>query len=276
MKTPSSFLLADPASPAPCPSAPLRTTLAQGGSNAADGGFGGAIEDGPGVDLAILNCSFTGNQANSGGGSGVDGGAIDNSPAVTVTISDSQFISNSAIGSGVGAVAEAGAVDNYQTMTIANCLFAGNSAVAGPMADGVHTFGQALGGAILTGYGLSDGVTVILTLSNSIVAGNEAIGGSGGSTLAFARTDAGFGGGISNIVGGTLNITGCTITGNQALGGATASGSGGVALGGGILQSTIAMHVKPDEQHGQHEPLPGWPGRQWRRRGPRQPAVALP
>ena len=118
----------------------FETNTAQGGSNAAGGGFGGVLEDGPGVDLTILSCLFTGNQANSGGGTSADGGVMDNSPDVTVTISDSQFLSNSAIGSGVGATAAGGAVDNYQTMTIANSLFTANSAVGGPMADGVNNF----------------------------------------------------------------------------------------------------------------------------------------
>jgi hypothetical protein len=216
----------------------LANNLAQGGSNAGNpGGIyqsateGGAIEDQPGTLLALLNCSFTGNQANSGGGSTMQGGAIDNEPATIATISDSQFISNSAIGSGVGATANGGAVQNFQTMTITNCLFTGNSAVGGPMADGVNTFGQGLGGAILTA-----GSGAILTLSNSIVAGNEAIGGLRGTELIGTPfpTDGAFGGGIFNGYGGTLNVAGCTITGNQAIGGATASGSGGPAVGGGI------------------------------------------
>jgi hypothetical protein len=207
--------------------------MAKGGSNATDGAGGGAIEDQPGVNLTILNCSFTGNQADSGGGTFTSGGAIDSpfgSPGVTVTISDSQFVSNTALGSGVGANAVGGAVDNFQTMTIVNSLFTGNSAVAGPMADGVNTIGQADGGAILT-----VGSGALLTLSNCIVAGNEAIGGSGGSTLALpVYTDPAFGGGINNGLGGTLNVTGCTITGNQAIGGASAQGAGGGAFGGGI------------------------------------------
>ena len=47
------------------------------------------------------------------------------------------------------------------------------------------------------------------SLSNSIVAGNEAVGGSGGSTLAApVYTDPAFGGGINNSFG-TLNVSGC-------------------------------------------------------------------
>jgi hypothetical protein len=214
--------------------------LAQGGSTSTNGGYAGAIEDLPGVSLAVLSCSFTGNQANSGGGTGAAAGAIDDSVGDAGTISDSQFISNSAIANGVGAVANAGAVFNQQTMTIADCLFAGNRAVGGPMADGnasVGTVGQALGGAILTGGGLGNHVTVLLTISHSIVANNEAIGGSGGSTLAFPRTGGALGGGIANLQGGTLNVADCTVTGNEALGGASAQGNGGVAIGGGLYNN---------------------------------------
>jgi hypothetical protein len=212
----------------------FENNLAKGGSNATGGAQGGAIADRPSVSATFLSCSFTGNQANSGGGTDAEGGAIDNRVGATVTISDSQFISNSALGSGLGAFAGGGAVDNSQTMAIANSLFTDNSAQGGPTADGVNTNGQAVGGAIVTGAGLNNGVTVILTLSNSIVASNEAIGGSGGSTLHNPFTGTAVGGGITNINGGTLNVTGCTITGNQALGGASASGSGGYAAGGGI------------------------------------------
>jgi hypothetical protein len=210
---------------------------AEGGSTTTDSSYAGALEDGPGIVLAVLNCSFTGNQANSGGGPEAEGGAIDNSTGDSITISGSQFISNSAIGSGTGATAVGGAVDNFQTMTIANSIFTGNSAVGGPMADGVNTSGEALGGAIFTGEGLSNGVPmVILTISNSILAGNEAIGGSDGSANPAhpTGTASAAGGGIAQVRGGTSNVAGCTITGNQAIGGATASGTGGVAFGGGI------------------------------------------
>src|SRR5262249_56594834 len=84
------------------------------------------------------------------------------------------------------------------------------SAVAGPMANGVTNDGQALAGAIISGG--------VLTLSNSIVADNEAVGGMGGSTLTLpVYTDSSFGGGLNNA--GIMNITGCWITGNRAIGG---------------------------------------------------------
>src|SRR5262249_10844750 len=137
------------------------------------------------------------------------------------------------------------------------------SAVAGAMADGVNTFGQSGGGAIFTG-----GPGVVLTLSNSTVAGNEAVGGSGGSTLANpVYTDTAFGGGINN--GGTLNVTACTITGNEAIGGDSAQGAGGGAFGGGIrndinatlnlTNSTVSANLCQGGTgaSGSHEILPG-------------------
>jgi hypothetical protein len=207
--------------------------LAQGGSNAINGGYAGAIENNPGSDLAVLKCLFTGNRAVSGGDVNAVGGAIRNAVAAAATISDSEFISNSAIGS-KGAIAAGGAVFNAQTVTVANSLFIGNSAVGGPKADGIQAFGEGLGGAICTGNGINNRVTVVLTISNSVIAGNAAVGGSEGSTLAYNRTDAADGGGIANLNGGTLNVDSCTITGNHAVGGASSSGKGGAAFGGGI------------------------------------------
>jgi hypothetical protein len=174
----------------------FENNMAKGGSTTTATSYGGAIEDNTGVDLAVLNCLFTGNQVDSGGGPGASGGAIDNSVADTVTISDSQFLTNSAIGSGIGALALGGAVDNFQTMTIANSLFTGNRALGGPMGVSSSAGGVGQGGALFTGGGLVNGVTVILTISNSIVAGNEAVGGSGGSTLVYGRAGSGFAGGI--------------------------------------------------------------------------------
>ena len=42
-----------------------------------NGGYGGAIQNYEGVNMTILDCSFTGNQANSGGGPDAVGGALD-------------------------------------------------------------------------------------------------------------------------------------------------------------------------------------------------------
>src|SRR5262249_1181098 len=96
-------------------SAPLPTIGQREAARPRTQATGGAMENGTGVNLAILNCSFTGNQVDSGGGPAAEGGAIDNSIADTIMISDSQFIGNTAIGSSVGANAWGGALDNFQT-----------------------------------------------------------------------------------------------------------------------------------------------------------------
>ena len=67
MKTSTSIRLSDPASPAPCPSVSFANNLSRAGNTTTDGGFGGAIEDNTGANLAVLSCSFTGNQTNGGG-----------------------------------------------------------------------------------------------------------------------------------------------------------------------------------------------------------------
>ena len=125
----------------------------------------------------------------SGVAANAQGGAVVNYTGFdqNLTISNSVFTGNSSL-AGMGANAYAGAVVNYQTMTISNSLFTANSTVGGAMPSGNPSnsanSGQALGGAIYTGGGSG----VILTLSNSTVAGNEAMGGSGGSTLVYPRT----------------------------------------------------------------------------------------
>ena len=112
------------------------------------------------------------------------------------------------------------------------------------MANGVTNDGQAIAGAIFS--------TGVLTLSNSIVADNEAVGGMGGSTLTLpVYTDSAFGGGLNNA--GIMNVTGCQITGNQAIGGASSQGKGADAFGAGIrndidatlnlTNSTVSMNL---------------------------------
>ena len=134
MKTRGSSHLPAPASHSPCPSAPSRTTRPRGAVDvnprAPDAGGGGAIEALPGyqLDRPQLHVYGQPGQRRRWPDQRMAGPCC-NSPSVTVTISGSQFISNSAIGSGVGAIGEGGAVDNFHTMTVANSLFTGNAAI---------------------------------------------------------------------------------------------------------------------------------------------------
>ena len=101
--------------------------------NAANGGTygGGAIETNPGATLTVLSSLFTGNQVNNSGGDSASGGAIDTSTDISVTITGCQFISNTSIASSMGGYAQAGAVDNFQTMSISDCQFINNTATSG-------------------------------------------------------------------------------------------------------------------------------------------------
>ena len=82
-----------------------------------------------------------------------------------------------------------------------------------------------MGGGILN-------VSSALTLTNDVLANNEALGNSINGTL-------GEGGAIANRNGGTLVVTGCLFTGNRAVG----SDSGGQARGGAIYNAGATISV---------------------------------
>jgi hypothetical protein len=210
---------------------------ATGGSNATYGGFGGAIEDLPGVTLSIVRCTLTNNSANSGGGNFCQGGAMDDSIAVSITIDGSLFVNNQAVGTAIlGADAYGGALDSNDTMVITNSTFIGNKALGGDNAGGVVATGQGKGGAIYN-QGFGPGTGGNMTIAHCIFSGNEAIGGANGPTTVLARFAAGRGGAIMNHYYGGLNISDCLITGNRAVGGANALGPAALGLGGGIDNS---------------------------------------
>jgi hypothetical protein len=214
---------------------------AVGGLEAAHGGFGGAIEDNPGVTLTVTGSTFQNNVADSGpgttSGSGATGGAIDDSPLDTVSIAGCSFVDNAAIGSSTGATAGGGAIDNFYYMTITQSVFIGNRAQGGPGADGVETFGEGLGGAIYNDSGAKS-FGGNLTLNGCTLIGNLAVGGSGGFTLANPRaTASAVGGAIINQPGSPMEVSGCLVTGNRAVGGDGGSSPGAIGFGGGIVTS---------------------------------------
>ena len=141
------------------------------------------------ITTTLSQCTFANNTATGGSGAGQQGGAGARSktlamstwlsstarlPAIRPTVarararmagpsiirqmtaSRSPARNSSATprsAAACGAFAFAGAVDNFQTMTIANSSFTGNSAVAGAMGTGTPpSIGQAGGGAILARF----------------------------------------------------------------------------------------------------------------------------
>ncbi|MGL5094127.1 MAG: hypothetical protein ACRDD1_00965, partial [Planctomycetia bacterium] len=159
--------------------------------NAAAAGFGG---DGADVS-AFLGGSFSGGDGGDGGFA--FGGAVDVLGDVAATIATSTFNLNLATGGNGGAGGAGGGTTDIQS-------YGGSGGFGG---DG----GFALGGGVaFEGFGLS--------LSQSTLAGNRAVGGAGG---------AGALGGPENF--GPRDVT------TAAVGFDGAGGSGGFAFGGGLV-----------------------------------------
>jgi hypothetical protein len=225
--------------------------LASGGSNTdpiTEGSAGGAV-DSQGTSLTVTGSAFAGNHAVGpamGTGEG-NGGAINNNS--TATITGSTFSGNSALGRTANGGAIATGENELITappMAISNCMFTANQAVG---ADGTDDFtaefgGQALGGAI-------DSVAP-LSITASTFTGNLAKGGDGGNN-ASGITDGdtnGFvglasGGGVLNEFG-SLVVSDSLFVGNQAVGGNSATGVGGLAAGGGILNAGFSSATLTD------------------------------
>jgi outer membrane lipase/esterase len=177
-------------------------------------GQGGAIQNAG--RLTIWDSWFVCNKATGANGVGM-GGAIYNGPGATLDVYDSVFLSNQASGSGLSA---GGAIAND-----------GAGATAS-VEDSLFLFNQAVGGRQSLGGGLANLNGGVLTVLDSIIALNSAIGGdrfsdgSGGDAL---------GGGIYDGPGSGLDLRRSIIVGNTAQGGAgTTRCRNGKGQGGGV------------------------------------------
>ena len=182
----------------------------------------------------------------SGGGSGsTAGGGIYN--AGTLILNNSCVDGNHVQGSGTAGLAAGGGIYNANVLTINNGELSGNTAVA---LTGV----SASGGAIYNKGRLTISRSTIGSRIGSTNKGNSALGsGSGGeygggisnygtltinNTSLLGNSAIGSGGGIYN--GGTLSISNATITGNSAIYG----GGGGIDNPGTAMinNSTISQN----------------------------------
>jgi hypothetical protein len=232
---------------------------------------GGLLNDG---QATIESSAFHGNKAVGGAAftffGGSVGGAIDNFGGATLTVAGSTFIGNQAISAAGPFAGIGGAIENNagfdtrqpSTATIRTSTFINNLATGG---TGSTANGGALDnegpGVLMTvtdsalihnravGGPGGDGVT---TLSQAIGGGilnafgtlimrqcslmdNEAVGGSNGSNVpASASEGVGSGGGLANALS-LATVTESTFIGNQAIGGDSAAGIGGIAQGGGSI-----------------------------------------
>ena len=247
-----------------------------------DGGFDGQAIGGAianyflGSTLSISDSTFVANQAIAGNGALLtvtgffadvaEGGAISNQYEASLEISRCTFHDNQAIG-GNNAVApaseytpfagggEGGALYNAlgSTAVVRDSVIEHNQAIGGngnsatgASADQNPPFvGYAAGGGISNNYDDSvDGFgPTQLTVINTIIDHNEAIGGNGNSASgAMAFVGDAMGGGIANYLGATANIQNSTIAHNQAIGGQGNVSTGGAApanmgTGGGIFNA---------------------------------------
>jgi hypothetical protein len=224
------------------------------GNNGERGGsaWGGAIFNDDQCTLMVTASPVTGNKATgTEGGDGTGGGVCtagnfsesgdsieDNSAQGGDSALTSMFMPFAGTGHGGGlAVMDDLTRPGPAPMVLLQSVhILGNKAQGGDgTITGVGNGGDGAGGGI---WNFAGGV---LTVENSTIADNQAIGGPGGGLAASARGldfgGAAAGGGIENEAGSTLNMVRCDIASNQATGGlgdVDSGGNGGLAQGGGI------------------------------------------
>jgi len=244
-----------------------------------DGGFdgqaiGGAIANYFGGVLSILDSTFERNRAVAGNGAFLtldffiadvaEGGAISNQYGAYLEISHSTFRNNQAVGGNnaeseanfpIAGGADGGAIYNAVggVALIHDSVIEHNQAIGG---NGNRANGESgLFAPPFVGYGAGGGISntidgavqgfgpTQLTVLNSTIEHNEAIGGNGNTGSGnMAFVGAGLGGGIANYLGATANIENTSISHNRAVGGQGNVSSGGAApanlgAGGGIFNA---------------------------------------
>jgi hypothetical protein len=120
--------------------------------------------------------------------------------------------------------------------TVESCALVQNEAIGGTGGAGnLARGGNALGGGIAAGtFGLGNPLHPLfgkVEVSNTLVAGNLAQGGAGGTGGAGGD---GLGGGVYNDTNETMTVTRSLIVANRARGGEGQGGSNGLGKGGGV------------------------------------------
>jgi hypothetical protein len=209
--------------------------------------LGGAIDvslnsTGP---AKVSNSTFTGNQALGGvPGASAGGGALSNSSIVgaTMTVTGSTFSDNAAIGAAGGdgvsnfGSGQGGAINDFSSLIVRDSTLTGNLALGTPLAPGVVPSQGPVSGTSTAGGGICclpiTVPTATVTVADSTLAGNRAVGGAG---AAGSAGSVGEGGGMALIFVPSGLVTGCTLVGNVAHGGAGGTGGvGALGVSGGI------------------------------------------
>ena len=194
------------------------------------------------ASVTVSHSTFLDNQATGGpGGAGAAGGGGNGGVILTTdttfTITDSIFRRNRVTGGtggtgGAGGVARGGAIyqsarDGDATLLVSHSTFTDNRAIGGAAGAGGKG-GSALGGAIenLDNTTIPGLHSARATVSDCILADNEAQGGNGSSG------GNGMGGAIANQDGAVLTVSHTLLFGNLSRGGD--GDVGGDGLGGGL------------------------------------------
>jgi hypothetical protein len=219
--------------------------IAQG--NDAPFSVGGAIWNGGGSTLVVNDSQFVACEAFDAhviaeGGAIGNGLGYDTRPEVaagSVTITNCLFAGNEALGSGLfsdnfSVNAEGGALYNGMggSMTVSNCDFGGNQAQAGTGRPVNGNVANAFGGAIMNNEFFTPGSTATLSVDHCLFSRNEASGSDSDNAVGGPGAPGGIAlGGAIDEEFATMTITNTTFRGNLAVGGA--GGNGDVGFNGG-------------------------------------------
>jgi hypothetical protein len=222
------------------------------GGAAGGSAYGGAVTQASRLQdsLTLTNTSLVNNQAVGGSvGGPAQSGAVDNDEG-TVSVSNCRLLDNWAIGGsggdGVSTVGfgQGGAITSFGELDVDHSVLSGNQAMSGMLAPGgIPNFNTGSGGAAIAIYGTVFGhPNGVLNLTDSTLAGNQAIAGGGASGVAGSVAD---GGALAVLGGVTGTVSHCTFLDNSIIGGAGGSGAtGGAGVGGAIdlgLDSTLTV-----------------------------------
>ncbi len=215
-----------------------------GGSGGVTANGGAITDDGTGAMMTITASTILNNKAFGGdyadgettAGQALGGGVLV-SLGGTLNLSDSLLAGNMALGGNhctlttdipaTGGGFGGGLLVGFAQATVTNCILFGNVAQGGDTESGPG--GNGIGGGIENAYNST------LTVSNSLIVGNEAIAGRGGPGTSPVLAGVGMGGGIDDSAYSSATISDSIIAGNLALGGTGGPGNdGGAGLGGGI------------------------------------------
>ncbi len=232
------------------------------------GGLGGGL-DLTGGTATVTDTRFTENTAPNGGGV--------EDQAATLTLTACEVDNNRAVGAGGGVMGGGGGVDAQSGVTalsVANCLFLGNTAVSDQNFNGGAVY-QTLGtltvsASQFTGnVATANGGAVEYTGPNLAVAGstfndNHTAMGVGGalfffqssSPLSATLTNDTFTANVAHDVGGAVTANGAALVSflNDTLSGNTAPDGGGLAVSGGMGTTVVLQNTLIARNIGQPNP----------------------